>query len=337
LSILYAEKAHETQGSECQILYNKNIENPAKEEKVYMLSENQAKLKVPGFVEEMLRSRYYVFTGTIKAYAPSICQRFLNEDKQCLNLAESLKLSSNLEKIRQTVESIDIDKLTSYVSYDEKIIIKIISEQQKQTISEMFENYLIHLQNNPKSLLTRIYGLYTLDQGRLGKTNILLIRNPCHFSLQYLEKKYEMNGFSNEKVINFNNKDTIDLKSVALKEKDFELYERKIQTTPVLTATIYEQIIKDIDFLEKNEIVGYRLAVYFGNREKFDRENQDKSIPVRNELKIFKKENVAGVYYCIEIIDYFMSSRRTGVNNKPVNHIEYSLTFRKFCKKILGR
>ena len=64
-----------------------------------------------------------------------------------------------------------------FISHDERLIIKIIQYEEKHTFKQILKRYCNHLENNPISLLSIIYSLFSLKVPGMAKINAILSPN----------------------------------------------------------------------------------------------------------------------------------------------------------------
>ena len=49
-----------------------------------------------------------------------------------------------------------------FATYDSKYLIKTMKSSEKKAFLDILDNYVLHLRRNPDSLITRIYGIFTI-------------------------------------------------------------------------------------------------------------------------------------------------------------------------------
>lgn len=62
-----------------------------------------------------------------------------------------------------------------YQTYDSKFVIKLVPLLDKHSIRTIINEYFEHLKNNPKTLMSKIYGLYSLRIMDGGKIYFLIL------------------------------------------------------------------------------------------------------------------------------------------------------------------
>lgn len=114
------------------------------------------------FENNNLKTKY---DAKITEYCPYIFKDLRIEDGIDYNdLLYSLDPISNKQNMLKLKESAGKSGSFFFFSYDKKYIIKTIKDHELKTILGNFiESYYNHVLSNPDSLLTRIYGVYTVD------------------------------------------------------------------------------------------------------------------------------------------------------------------------------
>jgi 1-phosphatidylinositol-4-phosphate 5-kinase len=65
-----------------------------------------------------------------------------------------------------------------FFSFDNKLIIKTMKGSEKQVFLDMIDSYIAHIDSTDnKSLLARIYGIYTIRSNRFGPIDVLVMEN----------------------------------------------------------------------------------------------------------------------------------------------------------------
>jgi hypothetical protein len=64
-----------------------------------------------------------------------------------------------------------------FFSYDRKFLIKTMNNRELAVYLNALPDYMYHLKNNPKSLIARIYGIFTVRMENLVAVHLLLMAN----------------------------------------------------------------------------------------------------------------------------------------------------------------
>ena len=97
----------------------------------------------------------------------------LNEQQ----LKKTLNISLNIDKIRKAQESLGASGSFFFFSFDHKIAIKTIPNSEVQALLKILPYYYKHIMDNPKSLLSRFYGLFSVEIAGISKINFIMIEN----------------------------------------------------------------------------------------------------------------------------------------------------------------
>ena len=64
-----------------------------------------------------------------------------------------------------------------FSSFDKRFLIKTMNTSEQQVLKEALPEYLQHLKKNPKSLIAKIYGIYTVKMEDIREVHILIMGN----------------------------------------------------------------------------------------------------------------------------------------------------------------
>jgi len=121
-----------------------------------------------------------------KVYIEEFAGRIFREIRIANNIdsemiSTSLNPDTNIEKIKKAGESQGKSGSFFFFSHDSKFIIKTMNSGELQTFKKIFKNYEKHLKDNPKSLLARIYGIFTVRLEDIDPIHILLMENTMQY------------------------------------------------------------------------------------------------------------------------------------------------------------
>ena len=141
---------------------------------------------------------------------------------------------------------------------DNKYMIKTLKVEEFDLIKNTFlYKYCKYLAKNPKSLLSRLYGMYNLNVNQ-GKDNILIIvmRNVNGDFKDNIISKYDLKGSSFKRKSAFDI-EKIDIKS--MKDNNFDEIEHKIFLSKESSEKLRQICKKDSEFLRDMELMDYSL------------------------------------------------------------------------------
>lgn len=93
------------------------------------------------------------------------------------DIIESLNPATNMKAILGAGESQGKSGSFFFFSHDRKFIIKTMNDGELQTFKHMFEDFYNYLKENPKSLLARIYGIFTVFLEDIVPIHLILMAN----------------------------------------------------------------------------------------------------------------------------------------------------------------
>lgn len=93
-------------------------------------------------------------------------------------IQESLSVAKNRNNVFQAGESQGKSGSFFFFSHDKKFIIKTLQTQEKKALLEMLDSYIDHIVNSDnRSLLVRIYGLFTIESSYFSNLDVILMEN----------------------------------------------------------------------------------------------------------------------------------------------------------------
>jgi 1-phosphatidylinositol-4-phosphate 5-kinase len=120
-----------------------------------------------------------------------------------------------------------------FFSFDNKFLIKTLNTTEKKILLGMLDDYIEHIVTTEnKSLLARIYGLFTIKSDYYLDVNIIVMQN----SVQMLKKD--------------NQRMTFDMKGSSIKRKvpvSSRFWKKCLDYKPVLKDLNYLEICRDLE------------------------------------------------------------------------------------------
>lgn len=77
-------------------------------------------------------------------------------------------------------------------THDKRFLIKEISEEERDFFLSLVKNYHTHLSNNPRSLLAKIYGCFSIRVNNKNKVYHILMENLDPLDEEFILFKYDM-------------------------------------------------------------------------------------------------------------------------------------------------
>ena len=175
--------------------------------------------------------------------------------------------SKNKSAIEKMSESKGKSGSFFFYSHDRKFIIKTISDYERKTLLNVLHDYFNYIKQHETSLITKIYGLYTLVIKNTSSVHIILMQNLFGCSPIHIQRMFDLKG-----------------SKVQRKTKDVQKWRR-------------DQVLKDLDFQWLTK-VERKLINY-----KEENINEVKNI-LSNDIKFFKGLSLMDYSLLFIIIDF---------------------------------
>ena len=216
--------------------------------------------------------------------------------------------SKNKSAIEKMSESKGKSGSFFFYSHDRKFIIKTISGDERKTLLDIFHDYFNYIKENKTTLITKIYGVYTLVIKNASSVNIILMQNLFGCSPIHIQRLFDLKGSTVQR----KTKDVQKWrKDQVLKDLDYQWLtrvERKL-------INFKEEDINEIKNILNNDVVFYKslklmdyslLFIIIDFPNKID-PDYNQIVGLLDDPKyrghVYKSEN--GKYiYIIGIIDY---------------------------------
>ena len=186
-----------------------------------------------------------------------------------------------------------------FYSHDRKFIIKTISSEERTTLLNILRDYYNYIKDHKETLITKIYGIYTVVIKNASSVNVILMQNLFGCSPIHIQRMFDLKGSSvqrktknvqnwrkdqvlkdldyqwltkvERKLINFKEDNIQEIRNIL--DNDIKFYKR-------LSLMDYSLLFIIIDFPNKidpdyNQIIGllddpkYRGHVYKSDDEKY--------------------------------------------------------------------
>lgn len=297
-------------------------ELPWKGEKFYKESTNceeYTQVNLPDWVNIKNDKNFRKLHLKIEKYCSLVFHHIRVIDKisvdDCIN---SLNPILNLEKIDECKVSGGRSPNSILYTWDRRMLIKTISEQEKDLfIDKLLKNYHVRMRDT-KSLLCRIYGLFRISISDQFSTYVVLMKNMCELPLQTKILTFDIKGSSVDRdcISNSDKKKYLDLlnknetkareykeeiiklnKDNVLKDNDLRFLELEFNLSSSDAINLKKAVEKDSEFLEKYEITDYSLlfALHYFNEHDYRRNFINLGVLKSSDNKYL---------FCFSIIDF---------------------------------
>lgn len=253
----------------------------------------------------------------------------------------SLSVESNFNAIIKSSESKGKSGSYFMFTYDRKFIIKTINETELKNISELIPEYRGHLANQEcKTILARIFGVYTLKFGCASSINVIFMENSCPTDEEKIYT-FDLKGST------INREEKVNSQSIShaiLKDINFINLSK---SSPVFVfrnesekISLFDRIEKDSCFLRKFGLMDYSLLfiiVKSENKKKEDYCFIDESGEKVGYISII---DYLQKYDSIKKMELMIKKIRNGkkaYNTSCIEPISYSNRFINFMRaKVIG-
>ena len=250
------------------------------------------------------------FKFTILSFCPFVFHHIRLIDNISIDdILSSLSPIKNFENIN--IKSMKVSGGRSSNSlintWDKKYIIKTIDKNERKLLVEkMIEDYHC-LMKESKSLLSRIYGIFKIEQRDKSCINIMIQKNMNDLPMETKILAFDIKGSTvdrqciNKNDTKLNKKELFEkYKNIVLKDIDFNIIGIKIVLEYNNWRNLISAIESDSMFLQNNEVTDYSLLIFIHKYRKEDlnkKKINNRIIPSSDKKYIFN----------FSIIDYLGS------------------------------
>jgi len=246
------------------------------------------KRELPEMMREIQKRNYKLIGGRLTVHAPALFGEIVQMDDASGKLVDSLDLGKNYRRIRNAREGKGGKSGEFFFfSSDENLVIKTITDTELKTLLSILPQYVRHFSENPNSLIAKIYGIFTFERFEpYEKYNLILMKNVSGYPSSFIERKYDLKGskYTRQTVPQEEHRQIHELKTLDLKDLDFDRFEEKIHIKPHLQDKVLKVLKKDAEFMRANGLIDYSLIVYIV--DKSSREQKDESINAADDFQV---------------------------------------------------
>ncbi|CAD8084249.1 unnamed protein product [Paramecium primaurelia] len=263
--------------------------------------------------EQDLDIELRLMASTIIIYAPKVFLKLRKKDCKVNNYSDSFNPIANQEQINSfTGPDGGKGGAFFFFTFDNKLLIKTISEQELLVIKKNLGSYFFHLSRN-ESLISPIYGIFkfVLLNGQESQIFIVM-RNALQIPSSNVIRTYDLKGSEYQRKVLKQYDLKKDLTKTTLKDIDFKEQEGKLFIPENIKDLLKDNLIKDSKFFSELNLMDYSLLIIKMNWSTFSQNNLQ--MDINNQYQISKLFNSQlscipsikekGVYYHIAIIDY---------------------------------
>ena len=299
-------------------------------------------------------SRFNGMEFKVLSFSPFVFHHLRLLDKMTINdILKSLDIKKNLQIINDAKVTGGRGNNSMFRTWDKKLIIKTIDDSEKNIlINKMLEECHERMRDT-KSILSHIYGVFKIELGDKGVSNVMLQRNMNDLFLDSNIITFDLKGSTVDR--QSIKKEDMNLKkenlfrkyrNIILKDIDLKITDIKIELNPFDGKNLLSSICNDSMFLQKYDVTDYSLLIFVN---KFNKKNLEKHLgntrimPGLNDKYIFNFAIIdylgtfnlekKGEKFMKDFVGVFRASQDK--NFSVQNPQNYGARFRKFAKKII--
>lgn len=177
-------------------------------------------------------------------------------------ILNSLSPKNNRDMVFKAGEGAGASGSFFFFSFDRKFIIKTMTDEELHFFLKILPDYELHLKENPDSIISRMYGVYTIRMEKIATVHLMLMSNTLNFrNSEAIERIFDLKGstVSREVKIHATTK-----KTATLKDTNF----LNIQKSDEIFSFMGEDCHKlrrilaaDVKFLKDHGIMDYSLLL----------------------------------------------------------------------------
>ena len=187
-------------------------------------------------------------------YAPKCFHHLRKIEK--INIDEMVESFLPKNNSRRIKESLGKSGSFFISTDDNKYMIKTLKSEELELLRHAFlKEYITHIEQNPKSLLCRIYGMYNVIFAQGKEILIIVMRNVIGDFKDNTIIKYDLKGstYKRTAAFHFENDNNV------MKDLDFMEFEKSIMLSKQSINKLRQTAEKDSNFLKNSELMDYSL------------------------------------------------------------------------------
>ena len=131
----------------------------------------------------------------------------------------SLSPEQNRDMVFKAGEGAGASGSFFFFSHDRQFIIKTMTDVELKLFLKLLPDYELHLSEHGSSIISRIYGVYTIRMRKLATVHLMLMANTLMFkNADRIERIFDLKGSTVSREVKFTSKTK---KTATLKDKDF--------------------------------------------------------------------------------------------------------------------
>ena len=206
--------------------------------------------------------------ASITEYSPQIFDELRKDD----GITDDIMIKSfSPKKNKNAIEKMGESKGKSgsffFYSHDRKFIIKTITNEEKETMDEILPSYYNYVKAHKSTLITKIYGIYTVVIKYASSVNVILMQNLFGCSPIHIQRMFDLKG-----------------STVQRKTKNVQKWKR-------------DQVLKDMDYQWLTQVE--RRLINFNLSD-----IKEIKINMENDILFYKGQSLMDYSLLFIIVDY---------------------------------
>jgi len=160
-----------------------------------------------------------------------------------------------------------------FVTHDDAFIIKTVQAKEATFLQQLLPGYYMNIVQNPRTLLPKFYGLYTVNTGTTGRTIRVCVMNNLLPRKIKMHMKFDLKGSTKGRKASKN-----ELKKSHPTYKDLDLvnkYSNNIFVDPDIKQVLMKTMNSDCLVLSSFKIMDYSLLLAIHNIDKCEQEAKE--------------------------------------------------------------
>jgi len=154
------------------------------------------KTVAPQVVRELKRRKNKLGTGDFTVHAQELFDEMIELDNVKEIIQQSWYFVGNYGNLVNHGFKAEEDGKISFMSSNAMYVLKEISREELKNLLKVLPGYIKYMKENPESMLTRIYGVFSFDQLMGGNEHItmILVKNMMECPEESLRDQYKLGG-----------------------------------------------------------------------------------------------------------------------------------------------
>ena len=120
-------------------------------------------------------------------------------------ILSSLRPEFNRDMVFNAGESAGASGSFFVFSHDRKFIIKTMTDDELHFFLKILPDYELHLKENPDSIISRLYGVYTIRMEKIATVHLMLMSNTLKFrNADAIERIFDLKGSTVSREVKIN-------------------------------------------------------------------------------------------------------------------------------------